>query len=62
MICDHALSEIALMQRERKEWGEEVPKSRPVDSPALKNARQAVATATADGVVDPSEEPIAAAS
>jgi len=58
MICDQALSEIALMRRERKEWGDEIPRPRATDSPTLKNVRQAIAAAK--DMVDQSEETAAA--
>lgn len=45
MICNQALDEIKTMQRERQEWGTEIPKARAADSDALKAVRQAVAAA-----------------
>jgi hypothetical protein len=54
MICDQALGEIEAMQRERNEWGDEIPKARTPDSDALKSARQAMAAATE--MVDHSEQ------
>jgi hypothetical protein len=55
MICNQALGEIETMQRERNEWGSEIPKPRTPESSALKAARQAVAAAN-DDVVDQSEQ------
>jgi len=43
VICNQALEEIKIMQRERQEWGSEIPKARATDSGALKAVRQAIA-------------------
>ena len=45
VICNQALDEIKTMQRERQEWGCEIPKARTTDSAALCAVRQAVAAA-----------------
>lgn len=54
LICDQALAEIAIMERERNEWGDEIPKARAADSAALKSVRQAMAAAK--DMVDRSEQ------
>jgi hypothetical protein len=43
VICNQALYEIKTMQRERQEWGSEIPRARATDSDALNAVRQAVA-------------------
>jgi hypothetical protein len=54
MICNQALDEIETMQRERNEWGSEIPKARATDSNDLKGVRQAVAAAKE--IVDHAEQ------
>jgi len=54
VICEQALSEIAAMQRERDDWGSEIPKSRAVDSRELAAVRQAMAAS--EEIVDHSEQ------
>lgn len=55
LICDQALAEIAAMEKERTEWGSEIPASRAADSDALKAVRQAMASAQSN-LVDHSEK------
>jgi len=45
VICNQALDEIKTMQRERQEWGSEIPKARGTDSDALKAVRLTVTAA-----------------
>ena len=54
VICEQALTEIAAMQRERHDWGSEIPKSRAMDSRELALVRQAMG-ATGE-IVDHSEQ------
>ena len=54
VICNQALDEIKTMQRERQEWGSEVPKARATDSDTLTAVRQAVAAA--NEMVDRTEQ------
>jgi hypothetical protein len=55
MICDQALGELEAIQRDRVEWGSEIPPSRPQDSEALKSVRRAFATAK--DMVDETDQP-----
>jgi hypothetical protein len=54
VICEQALTEIAAMQRERHDWGSEIPKSRAMDSRELTLVRQAMGTT--GEIVDHSEQ------
>ena len=54
VICEQALTEIGAMQRERDDWGSEIPKSRPTDSRELAVVRQAMAAT--EEIVDHSEQ------
>ena len=54
VICEQALTEIAAMQRERDDWGSEIPKSRPADSRELALVRQGMAAT--EEIVDHSEQ------
>jgi hypothetical protein len=55
MICDQALLEIKTMMDERHSWDDGIPKSRAADSEALKQVKQAFASARE--MVDYSEPP-----
>jgi hypothetical protein len=54
VICEQALTEIAAMERERDDWGSEIPKSRAVDSDELAAVRRAMAAT--EEIVDHSEQ------